>query len=169
MPSVVPGPVVEQHATSWGGLAHVLSTFVPTSGPIPAVAMPTANPAAPATAVHAGSAPAAPEPAQVARPVAAAARFTLGNAAARYGIFAGQTIDLSVLFPGAGLPQGSLAEVLVNPKDPSAIGLKNLTAFDWVATTAAGAQVSVLKGRNLKLADGEKIVVGSAEIIVQAV
>ena len=187
VPSTVSPQVVEQHATSWGGLAHVLSAFMPGSGPIPAVAMPVATGAVAPTAAYVPQpqpayvpqpAPMSPSPMGAApapvtplspSPAAAMPRFALACGAARFGIVAGQTIDLAMLFPTAGLPQGSLAEVAVNPHDPLQMGLKNLTSFDWVATTSTGSQATVLKGRNLKLVADEKIMVGSVEIIVQAV
>ena len=112
-------------------------------------------------------APAAQYPAPAA--AAGAPKFSLANGAARFGIVAGQTIDLAALFPGVGLPPGTLAEVTVNPQDPSAMGLKNMTAAPWSATTSAGTVASISPGRNVRLVADATIRIGAVEIIVQAV
>jgi RsiW-degrading membrane proteinase PrsW (M82 family) len=153
------GTLAENHATAWGGLSQVFAAFF---HPKVATATPGTYPmGAPAAAV-----PVAPQAAPQAAP---GPRFTLSNGAQRYGIVAGQTIDLAMLFPGRGLAAGTLAEVTVNPKDPQAVGLKNMTSGAWAVTLDTGATTSVAGGRSVKLVAKEKIKIGEVIIDVQSV
>ncbi len=152
----------EAGAVAWGGLANLFSTLAAKAAP----ATPAAATAAPAAA------PVAPVVAPAAVTMAPAAgvapKFILANGNSKFGIVAGQTVDLSVLFPGRGLPAGSLAEVTINPKDPTSLGLKNLTSVPWSVTTEAGSVATVGKGRNVKLAANEKIAIGECIVLIQA-
>jgi RsiW-degrading membrane proteinase PrsW (M82 family) len=159
---VAVGTMTEQRATAWGGLLVVVAAFF---HPKAATATPGAYPA---------GAPAAAQPAvavapQAAPPAAPVPRFILSNGAERYGIVAGQTIDLAMLFPGRGLPSGTLAEVTLHPQDAKAIGLKNMTSGVWAVTLDTGAMTTVAAGRSVKLVANEKIKIDAVTIDVQAV
>ena len=156
---VAAGTLPEHHATAWGGLSQVVGAFF---RPKAATATPGAYPM---------GAPAVPQPAvpQAAPQAAPVPRFTLSNGAQRYGIVAGQTIDLAMLFPGRGLASGTLAEVTVHPQDAQAIGLKNMTSGVWTVTLDTGAMTTVAAGRSVKLVANEKIKIGAVTIDVQAV
>jgi hypothetical protein len=62
---------------------------------------------------------------------------------------------------GLGMPhaatQAAALEVVRNPQDPSALGLKNLTGHAWTATTPGGEPRTVEPGRSIRLAVGTKI------------
>lgn len=154
---VASGTLPERHATAWGGLSQVAAAFFQ-----PKMAT------APAGAFPAGALAAEP-PAPQALQAAAVPRFTLSNGAERYGIVAGQTIDLAILFPGRGLASGALAEVTVHPQDPQAVGLKNMTTGAWAVTLDTGISTEVAPGRSVKLVANEKIKIGAVTIDVQAV
>eukprot|EP01037_Dinobryon_pediforme_P014605 gene14605-14729_t len=148
---VAAGTLPEEHATQWGGLAHVFSVIshsvAPAAVTVAATPLPINSPMASPIAAPVAAATAVPAaPVQLAVP-----RFTVAVGAARFGILAGQTIDFAVLFPDAGLPLGSLAEVTVNPHDAAMLGLKNMTNAAWTATTPDGASASVSPGKNVKL------------------
>lgn len=158
---VATGTMPEQRATAWGGLSQVVGAFFQ-----PKAA--TATPGA-----YSMGAPAVPQPSmaapQAAPQAAPVPRFILSNGAERYGIVAGQTIDLAMLFPGRGLSSGTLAEVTVHPQDAKAIGLKNMTSVVWTVTLDTGATTTVAAGRSVKLVANEKIKIGAVTIDVQAV
>jgi hypothetical protein len=69
--------------------------------------------------------------------------------------------------PGTKLSLGDLsgtqgsrilaAEVTPNPKDPSILGLKNLSAHPWSAMTIDGSRHQIDPGRSIKLAAGTKL------------
>ena len=155
----------EVKATAMGGFANLMSfannaaNAAQAAAAQAAAAVPKAPPAAPVAA-----APAAVQQA----PSAGSGAFALASGANRFGITTGQTIDLAMLFPGQGLPQPCLAEVTVNPKDASQLGLKNKSDISWTVTTDTGSVVTVGKGRNVKLAANEKIIIGSCIVVVQA-
>ncbi|MBG1233906.1 PrsW family glutamic-type intramembrane protease [Aestuariivirga litoralis] len=145
----------EVKATAWGGLASLMNVV---------------NTGA-AAAQAAAAAQMAPAPAGLAQAPNAVAKptFALAAGSARFGIIAGQTLDLAQLFPGQGLPAQCLAEVTVNPKDASQLGLKNLSSASWDVTTDSGSSASAPKGRNVKLSPGTKITIGQCVIQVQSV
>ena len=148
----------EAQSTAWSGLAHIVSAFIP-KNIAPAA---TLAPVQPVAALNPQTVP-MPDPARI------IPRFALANGAQRFGILVGQTIDLSTLFPGAGLPAGTLAEVTVNPKDPNAMGLKNMTGIAWTAGLEGSAETRVEPGRNVRLIAGGHIQLGTVAILVQAV
>jgi hypothetical protein len=158
---VAAGTMPEHRATAWGGLSQVVGAFFQ---PKAATATPGAYPAG--TPAAAQPSAAAPQAAPQAAPVP---RYILSNGAERYGIVAGQTIDLAMLFPGRGLSSGTLAEVTVHPQDAQAIGLKNMTSAVWTVTLDTGATTTVAAGRSVKLVANEKIKIGAVTIDVQAV
>ena len=152
---VAAGTMPEHRATAWGGLSQVVGAFFqPKAATATPGAFPMGVPAAPTAA--------APQ-------AAAVPRYILSNGAERYGIVAGQTIDLAMLFPGRGLSSGTLAEVTVHPQDAQAIGLKNMTSAVWTVTLDTGATTTVAAGRSVKLVANEKIKIGAVTIDVQAV
>jgi RsiW-degrading membrane proteinase PrsW (M82 family) len=108
-------------------------------------------------------------PAATAPAVPPVPKFALANGANRFGVLVGQTIDLAALFPGCGLPASCLAEVNAHPNDASIVGLKNLTGDTWVVQFETGAMTSVGPGRNVKLVDKAKIVIGGATVEVQQI
>ncbi|HEY5126620.1 MAG TPA: PrsW family glutamic-type intramembrane protease, partial [Bradyrhizobium sp.] len=154
---VATGTLPEHNATAWGGLSQVVGAFF---RPKATTATPGAFPM---------GAPAVPQPSMAAPQAAPVPRFILSNGAERYGIVAGQTIDLAMLFPGRGLSSGTLAEVTVHPQDAKAIGLKNMTSVVWAVTLDTGATTTVAAGRSVKLVANEKIKIGAVTIDVQAV
>jgi RsiW-degrading membrane proteinase PrsW (M82 family) len=154
---VATGTLPEHNATAWGGLSQVVGAFF---RPKATTATPGAYPM---------GAPAVPQPSMAAPQAAPVPRFILSNGAERYGIVAGQTIDLAMLFPGRGLSSGTLAEVTVHPQDAQAIGLKNMTSVVWAVTLDTGATTTVAAGRSVKLVANEKIKIGAVTIDVQAV
>lgn len=168
---VAASTIPEAHATNWGGLAYVFGAFAQRAASTAA----TASSAASVSVAASNVAPESLSPAKsINAPVAAAVpveipRFTLASGAARFGILAGQTIDLSILFPGTGMPAGSLAEVTVNPLDQTMMGLKNMTGSAWSASTPEGTTVSVSPGKNIKLVANGKITVAAVDILVQKV
>ena len=154
---VATGTLPEHNATAWGGLSQVVGAFF---RPKATTATPGAYPM---------GASAVPQPSMAAPQAAPVPRFILSNGAERYGIVAGQTIDLAMLFPGRGLSSGTLAEVTVHPQDAQAIGLKNMTSVVWAVTLDTGATTTVAAGRSVKLVANEKIKIGAVTIDVQAV
>ncbi|HEY4980740.1 MAG TPA: PrsW family intramembrane metalloprotease [Pseudolabrys sp.] len=154
---VATGTLPEHNATAWGGLSQVVGAFF---RPKATTATPGAYPM---------GAPAVPQPSMAAPQAAPVPRFILSNGAERYGIVAGQTIDLAMLFPERGLSSGTLAEVTVHPQDAKAIGLKNMTSVVWAVTLDTGATTTVAAGRSVKLVANEKIKIGAVTIDVQAV
>lgn len=52
---------------------------------------------------------------------------------------------------------GAVVEVNCNPKDPTTLGLKNLSHQSWAALTASGERRQIDSGRSIKLAVGTKI------------
>ena len=117
--------------------------------------------------------PPAPKPAPVSpapvQPVAPArpAAFYLVAGARRCALVVGETVDLAGAFPEAALPAGSQAEVSAHPKDPGVVGLRNLTQATWAIEVENGATASVPPGRNVKLVEGERIVVGAMTLDVR--
>ena len=63
---------------------------------------------------------------------------------------------------------GIVAEVSHHPKDPTALGLKNLSDRTWQATLADGSSRTIDPGRSIKLAAGTKINFGSAQGEIQS-
>ena len=58
---------------------------------------------------------------------------------------------------------GIVAEVSHHPKDPAALGLKNLSDRTWQVTLADGSNRTIESGRSIKLAVGTKINFGSTK------
>ena len=159
----------EAGAVAWGGLANLFSAVASkASGAAAAMASAPVAPSPAASPAPEAPVVAAPAPTASKAAKAPAAPFALAVGASRFGIVAGQTMDLAVLFPRQGLPQPALAEVTVNPKDEKALGLKNLTSAAWTVTTESGAIVNVGKGRSVKLVANEKIAIGDCIILVQS-
>jgi hypothetical protein len=59
-------------------------------------------------------------------------------------------------------PAGIVAEVVEHPKEPSALGLLNLSTSTWQVRTQDGRAVEVPPGKNLRLKAGTKFHLGSA-------
>lgn len=57
--------------------------------------------------------------------------------------------------------KGAVAEVNVNPRNPSIIGLKNLSTSAWIRTTASGEVRTVDPGTSIHLAAGSTIQFGA--------
>ena len=64
-------------------------------------------------------------------------------------------------------PDGVVAEVNVNPKDPSILGLHNCSQQVWLATLINGQQKRIEIDRSIKLATGTKINFGSIQAEVR--
>lgn len=60
----------------------------------------------------------------------------------------------------------AVAEVEPHPRDPTVVGLKNLSGRDWEATRADGQRVPVPNGRSVRLADGLSIDIGEVRVRV---
>jgi hypothetical protein len=65
-------------------------------------------------------------------------------------------------------PRGVVAEVEQNPRDPSVLGLKNLSGWQWTAVMPNGAQHRIPSGRALRLIPGARIDFGSVQAQVRA-
>ena len=166
---VAASTIPEAHATNWGGLAHVIGAFAQRAASTAATTAAASSSQEDAKVTLTSASPANSPIVPAASEHMPTPRFTLASGAARFGIIAGQTIDLSILFPGTGLPPGSLAEVTVNPHDATMMGLKNMTNGAWTANTPEGSTVSVSPGKNVKLVANGKITVATVDILVQDV
>jgi len=65
------------------------------------------------------------------------------------------------------LPDGTVAEVVPNPNDPSVLGLKNHSTIAWKATLPGGEERDVAPGRSIRLAAGTKVRFGSLEGVIE--
>jgi len=61
---------------------------------------------------------------------------------------------------------GVVADVTVSPKDPTVLGLRNLSTGTWIATPLASSAIEIVHARSIRLQPGTKIVFGvtSAEV-----
>jgi hypothetical protein len=65
------------------------------------------------------------------------------------------------------MADGTVAEVVPNPADPSIVGLKNLSTNAWTATLSGGERKEVEPGRSIRLAAGTKVHFGVLEGVVE--
>jgi hypothetical protein len=67
----------------------------------------------------------------------------------------------------AAAPDGVVAEVVRNPKQPETLGLKNTSTRNWWATTANGEKRQIEPGKSIKFASGTKINFGDVEGVLE--
>jgi hypothetical protein len=65
-------------------------------------------------------------------------------------------------------PEGPVAEVVVNPKDPSVFGLKNLSKSIWAITTPESVTRRIEPGQSVQLRPGMKINFGELRVEITA-
>src|SRR5262249_27237294 len=97
---------------------------------------------------NAAPAPAAPAPAPP-----SSAKFFLLIGSQRLPLEGGHYVELG----GA-----RLAEVNINPNDPTMLGLKNVSSTNWTATTPDGMLREVEVGRSIRLISGTLFRFGNA-------
>jgi hypothetical protein len=98
-------------------------------------------------------APAAPVPVRVPEPQFTATKFFLQIGSQQLPLEGGHYVELG----GA-----RLAEVNSNPNDPAMLGLKNVSATNWTATTPDGKLREVEVGRSIQLITGTRFQFGTA-------
>ena len=58
-------------------------------------------------------------------------------------------------------PDGVVAEVCINPNDPSILGLKNLSTQSWKGILPDGSEGPIVMNKSIILAEGTRIDFGS--------